>query len=283
MKDYYSVLNIDRNASEKEIKKAYRTLAKKFHPDKNIDDDSAKIKFQEIQEAYGVLSNKDKKANYDRTGSVSGPIDDVWEDMIRRAQRTSGWGSRTMYSDTYADIFDDIFGSHWNGKGKNVKVNVHITLKEAFSGTKRTINLSGDIFEFDIGKGLRDGKVLVFKGKGGKGTVQNGDLYVKVYIQEHDKFVRVRNDLKCWLTIDLYTAVLGGPAYITTFDGKVKIKIPKGTQYGKEMRIPGKGMPVYENEMRRGDLYFRIMISLPKKISEKEKELFVKLQKMVGK
>ena len=273
-KNYYDILGIDKNASVEDIKKSYRKLAKEYHPDKNKGEDAAS-KFQEIQEAYETLSDLDKKAKYDNKGSRSyDPHSGFWGKM---------WSEVNVEPDpvfnNYTDAFNRSYGSQWSQKGRSLTTNLSITLDEAFNGTTKQVYGKDNVpVSVTINPGIKDGYRLIVRGAGMRGAVEDGDLYVTIRIIEHPTFERIDNDLHCVLEIDLYTAILGGDAYLDIFGSIIKIAIPESTQNGKVMRIQGKGMPVYTNSAKRGSLFFEIKVNVPTNLSVGEKDLFKMLR-----
>jgi len=308
-KDYYKLLGVDRNASQKEIKKTYRRLARKYHPDVN-DSPDAEERFKGINEAYEVLSDPDKRHKYDQLGTN-------WQQWQRMGGEASGfdwrqWFSgrpdriRVEYGDLgdifgrgglggFSDFFEAIFGgmgtrprTSWEGtswaraKGQDLEQPVQITLEESFRGTKRILQKDGKQLEIRIPPGVRTGSKVRMAGQGGPGMREGspGDLYLKIQVLPHATFEREGDDLYCDLPVDLYTAVLGGEVRVSILDGDVMLKIPPETQSGKVFRLRGKGMPSLRNPRRRGDLYVKVMVIVPRNLSEQEKELFRRLAGM---
>ncbi len=309
-KDYYKILGVDRNASQQEIKKAYRRLARKYHPDVN-DSPDAEERFKEINEAYEVLSDPEKRRKYDQLGAN-------WQQWQRMggdpgsfdwSQWFSGWPGRIRveYGDLgdffergglggFSDFFEAIFGGMgarphtswermWESRpyrGEDIEQTVQITLEEAFHGTTRILRKDGKRLEVKIPPGVKTGSKIRLAGQGGPGFRGGppGDLYLKIQILPHAVFEREGDDLYCELPVDLYTAVLGGEVRVSTLDGDVMLKIPPETQSGRVFRLRGKGMPNLQNPRRRGDLYAKVMVMVPRNLTEEEKELFRRLAKM---
>lgn len=318
-KDYYKILGVNKNASKSDIKKAYRKLAAKYHPDVNPDDKSAHKKFTDVQEAYEVLSDPEKKKWYDKVGAnwkqyqqAGGrPEDFNWNQYAQQGRaRTRDGGSQyefhgdigDIFGGGFSDFFENIFGGMAGAggtrqqrrspfetrfrqqvrPGRDIEAELEINLNEAYNGSTRRFELNGQRVRVKIPKGIKDGQRLKLKGKGypGSGGGQHGDLYLKIKVRPHDTFERRGNDLHADVYVDLYTMLLGGKATIPTMGGgSVKISIPGGTQNGKLMRVKGQGMPVFKSESSYGDLYVRIMAKLPTKLSAEEKELFEHLSK----
>ncbi|GAA4427492.1 J domain-containing protein [Pontibacter saemangeumensis] len=304
-KDYYTILGVDKTASQAEIKKAYRSLAKKYHPDKNKGDKASEAKFKDISEAYEVLGDKDKRQQYDQLGAN-------W----RQFQNAGAGGGGQYYGQPgggyYEGDFSDIFGGGGGGggfsdffqqffggggaggagfgqagrgrsqarKGQDYQAELELTLQEAYSGTSRLINLHNQQLRISTKPGVADGQQLRIKGKGGQATGggTSGDLYINVRVLPDPRFERRGDDLYTSLPVNMYTAILGGHAQVNTLSGQVKLTIPAGTQPGKSLRLRGKGMPVYGKADQFGDLYVKIEVSLPTHLSAEERQLLEKLR-----
>jgi curved DNA-binding protein len=303
-KDYYKILGVDKSASQDEIKKAYRKLAMKYHPDRNAGNKSSEEKFKEITEANEVLSDPEKRKKYDTLGSN-------W----KQYQNTGGQGFGDFYTNfgggrgqsgsTYefsGDIndifggmggggFSDFFESFFGGSGRgfggrtqqqkttiDVEANMNITLEDVFNGSEKQISVEGKKLKIKINAGTKDGQKLRLKGMGRSKTAigEKGDLYLNLHILQHPFYEIKENDLYYNLDVDLYTAVLGGKENIQTLDGKtISISIPEGTESGKTLRLKKLGM---NNDSGRGDLFVKILVTIPKNLSKEEKELFNKLK-----
>jgi len=301
-KDYYKDLGVGKTATSAEIKKAYRRLANKYHPDKTKGDKTAEEKFKEINEANEVLSDPVKRKKYDQfgadwmqyeaAGAQPGGFD--WSkyanDRGGQTRRTNMHESDAMFTDEGAgDLFEMLFGQHSGGprrgrrsvvvKGDDLATETTISLEEAYNGTSRLIQLNGQTIKVAIKPGVVDQQMLRIAGKGGSGLSggPNGDLYLTIKIAPHPEFQRKGNDLYCDRSVDLYTPVLGGKARIKTLKDMVKVDIPKEMPNGKTLRLLGLGMPVYGTKNEIGNLYVTIMIQLPDHLSEQEIELFRKL------
>ncbi len=296
-KDYYKILGVSRNATSEEIKKAYRKLAAKYHPDRNKDNPQAEEKFKEINEAYQVLKDEEKRKWYDRFGQdwekyqKSGGS---WEDFVRQQAGGQGGYQQVNWEDLFGggggfgDLFDILFGSGRGGyssrprKGQDLKATLTITLEEAYHGTTRIINVNGERIKVTIKPGISDGKKLRVKGKGNPGANggPRGDLYIIVKVLPHGKFRREGDDLHTTQKVDLYTAVLGGKVKVETLKGKINVTIPPGSQPGKKLRIKGLGMPKYNLPGSFGDLYITLEVELPTHLTPEERKLFEKLREL---
>jgi len=294
-KDYYSILGVSRNASEREIKQAYRRLARRYHPDVNPGDKSAEAKFKEINEAYEVLSDKEKRQKYDQFG-------DQWQyaEQFAKAgwQQTPFWdfsqdsGSTTIHfgHSDLDSIFDDILRGFGAGtarqwvqprRGQDIEYPVEVTLEEAYHGTKRIISLEdGKRLEVKIPPGVKDGSRVHVPGKGmpGYGGAR-GDLYLVISVKPHPLFERNGDNLHVEVAVPLTVAVLGGEVEVPTLRGKVALKIPPETQNGRTFRLTGQGMP-HLGDSSRGDLVAKVKVVLPTNLSPQEKELFRQLSRL---
>jgi curved DNA-binding protein len=291
--DYYQTLGINKNATVDEIKKAYRKLARKLHPDLNPNDKDAHVKFQKINEANEVLSDPEKRKKYDQYG-------EHWEhgeeyEQARRAQsRPGNQGGQTFSGDfdesDYSDFFASMFGGASGGssraqakfRGQDYNTELTITLQEAFTTHARTLKIQDKNIRITIPAGIENGQTIKLKGYGGKGVNggPDGDLYITFSIPNNPHFKRLGNDLYTTVDLDLFTAVLGGEKIIDTLNGKIKLKISPETQNGTKTRLKGKGFPVYKKEGVFGDLYVTYNIHVPTNLTDKQKELFAELQKL---
>ncbi|MGQ9798784.1 MAG: DnaJ C-terminal domain-containing protein [Ignavibacterium sp.] len=307
-KDYYKILGVDKNATQEEIKRAYRKLAMKYHPDRNPGDKSAEEKFKEITEANEVLSDPEKRKKYDALGANWKQYEHAgqgFDDLFSQFGGAQGGRGRTY---TFSGDLDDLFGnlggfsdffeSFFGSRGRkqsgftshdynkqsavgiDLEADLNITLEEAFNGGERIINVDGKKVKININPGIKDGQRLRLKGLGRARTQngQRGDLYLNIHILQHPFYEIKDSDLYYNLDIDLYTAVLGGKEYIRTLDGKIiSINIPEGTDSGSILRLKNLGM---KKDFGRGDLFVRINVTVPKNLSEEEKQLFRKLQSL---
>jgi len=291
-KDYYAVLGIEKNASPDEIKKAYRQLAKTWHPDKNPGSKVAETRFKEISEAYEVLSDPEKKKHYEELGKnwnkyqqynnpseyykqtrQNEPAFDI-DDLFKSDKN----GSKSGFSDFFSNIFGDSNKKKAN-KGQDYETEMEITLEDAYKGVTKIMTVLNQKLRIQLKPGVPHEQSLRLKGKGGEGTngLPAGDLFVKVKILPHNLFRREGNDLHCELPVDLYTIVLGGKVFIETFDGGTNFILPAGTENGKILRLKAKGMPDYNNPTHHGDLFVKLNVQIPKNLSSQEIELYTKL------
>lgn len=290
--DYYKILGLDKNASEKDIKSAYRKAARKYHPDLNPNDKEAHKRFQEINEAHEVLSDPEKRKKYDLYGENWKQGEEF--DKARGQQQYQsyqGSGSQTFTDPDFGGDFSEFFSSMFGGasgrtgrqravfRGQDYNAELHLSLEDAFKTHQQTLNVNGKNIRITIPAGVENGQTIKIKGHGGPGVNggPNGDLYITFIIANHYKFKRRGNDLYTIEDLDLYTAVLGGEITIGTMDSKVKLKIKPETQNGTKVKLKGKGFPVYKKEGRFGDLYVSFNIKIPTNLTEKQKELFRQL------
>ena len=288
-KDYYKILGVERKASEEEIRKAYRELAKQHHPDRNPDNKQAEERFKEINEAYQVLSDPQKRSVYDRVGSDysnwqrrGAPGDFNWNDY------GGGFpgGARVNYEDLeemfggagaggggFSDFFRTIFGMREEqaarARSQGYQQALDITMEEAYKGTTRVLQNNGKQKQVRIPAGVRTGSKVRVAGGGPNGT----DLYLIIDVKEDSRFERRGNDLHTTATVNVFTAILGGEAEVETLDGRIKLNVPAGTQPEQVFRLAGRGMPNVKNPDQKGDLYVRLKVQIPKYLSAKQREL----------
>lgn len=317
-KDYYKILGVSKDADEKEIKRAFRRLARQYHPDVNPNDKQAEERFKEINEAYEVLSDPEKRRKYDQLGSE-------W----RRWQQTGGrpgdfdwsrWagggaggpGGQRVYvrygtpedledlfggGNPFSDFFSQIFGGMRGGagsggfayeprprpqRGQDYEQEVEITLEEAYHGATRVLQKDGRRLKVKIPPGARDGTRVRIAGEGGAGVAggEAGDLFLRVKVRPDPRFERKGDDLYTTVPVDLYTAVLGGKVTVPTLSGPVMLTIPAGTQNGRTFRLRGKGMPRLRRSGEYGDLYAKVDVRLPTKLTDRQRELFEELRRI---
>ncbi len=289
--DYYQILGVQKSATEKDIKAAYRKLARKYHPDVNPNDKEAEKKFQELNEANEVLSDPEKRKKYDQYGKD-------WEHGAEyekaRQSRAANQGGNYYGGgdDNFSDFFESMFGgaSGFNGtrggrqtrfRGQDYQAEVHLTLAEAYETHKQTLNVNGKNIRITVPAGIENGQNIKIPGHGGPGSNggPNGDLFITFTVANDEKFRRAKNDLHVNVDIDLYSAVLGGEIIIETLSGKVKLPVKAETQNGSIVRLKGKGFPVYKQEGQFGDLYVTFNVKIPTNLTDKQKELFTELSK----
>jgi len=290
--DYYKVLGIAKSATESEIKSSYRKLARKYHPDLNPNNKEAEKKFKEINEANEVLSDPVKRKKYDKHGKDWQHADEIEKMQKNRSQsqRSSGqpFGSGD-YSDDFSEFFGSMFGGETRGRskqtkfrGQDVQASLQMKLTDVYKTQKQTITINGKNIRMTFPAGIEDGQVIKVAGHGGPGVNggPNGDLYITFSIENNTSFKREGNNLFKTVDLDLYTAILGGDLLVDTFDGQVKLKISEGTPSTAKVKLKGKGFPVYKKENEFGDMYITYQIKLPAHLTEKERELFIELQKL---
>jgi curved DNA-binding protein len=304
--DYYKILAVDKNASEEDIKKAYRKLARKLHPDLNPNDKNAEKKFQELNQANEVLGDADKRKKYDKYGENWEQGEQFEQQQQHRAQRQAHYDGQRQYQNSqqqygdneryndfsegdFSGFFDTMFGGQQRGeqrrqtafKGQDYNAELTINLVDALQTHQKTIDVGGKSIRITIYAGIANGQKIKLKGYGNLGVNGgvSGDLYITFNITNNTDFERVGNDLSTTKDIDLYTAVLGGDVILETLTGKVKLTVKPETQSGTTIRLKGKGFPVYRKEGENGDLYVTYNVQLPTQLTEKQHALFVELQK----
>jgi curved DNA-binding protein len=295
-RDYYKVLGVDKNADDKEIQKAFRKLARQYHPDLNPNDKNAEKQFKEINEAYEVLSDSDKRAKYDQLGSSY----NQWQQ--RGGQNAGGfnwgdWSNTGNYGGAYnnynteggadfSDFFSTIFGGRQREtyrqaiRGRDIEQPIEISLEEAYKGTERILNRGGKKKTVRIPPGASDGTRIRVTGEGETGYAggTQGDLYLVVSVRPEQKVERKDDDLYVDQDIDIFTALFGGEVYVSTFSGSVKVRVPAGIRSGKTIRLSGRGMPHLRQPDQKGDLYIRVLIQVPTELTDEERGLFEHLR-----
>ncbi|MCB9418557.1 MAG: J domain-containing protein [Ardenticatenaceae bacterium] len=305
-KDYYQTLGVSKQADEKEIKRAYRKLAQKYHPDKNPGNKSAEEQFKAINEAYEVLSSPENRAKYDQLGQNyhryqqmgGNPADydfSQWFSGGGRGQRVNvDFGDLFGGSGGMSDFFNAIFGGGMRQQrptGMNdyfsrqsinpdIEQTVEISLEEAYHGATRTFSQNGDQFTAKIPAGAKTGSKIRLRGKGNQGPQGRGDLFLVVKVLPHPTFKRAGNNLHVTVRVDVLTAVLGGKVEVPTLTGPVHLTIPAGTQGGQTHRLKGKGMPQLNDNEQKGDLLAEINIRVPQKLSPAERDLYEQLARL---
>ncbi len=286
--DYYQILGVKKSATNKEIKKAYRKLARKYHPDLNPDNKEVEKKFKEINEANEVLSNTENRKKYDKYGKdwKHGEEYEKAKKQHQEYSRTNGGYSEQDFSDYFSSMFGGGRASSNQGsrrfRGQDFNAELHLNLKDVYETHKQVVTINNSKIRLTIPAGVENGQVIKIKGKGGKGINgrPNGDLYIKFSIKNHTQFKREGNNLYASVDLDFYTAVLGGEITIDTFNGKVKLKIAPETPNKTKVKLKGKGFPIYKKDNQFGDLIITYHIKIPTKLNDKERELFAELQKI---
>lgn len=293
--DYYKILEIDKNASQDDIKKAYRKLARKHHPDLNPNDKEAHKKFQQINEANEVLSDPEKRKKYDQYGKDWQHAEHFEKQRQSRARQEAHAGQDFSQGDfsqgdfsegDFSDFFQSMFGGRGGRqakfRGQDFNAKLHLQLTDVLKTHKQTLSVNGKNIRITIPAGVEDGQVIKLKGYGAPGVNGGpaGDLYITFRVEDAPNFKRIGSDLYATATIDLYTAMLGGETIVDTLDGKVKLKVAPETQPGTKVRLKGKGVPVYKQEGQSGDLNVTYEVKLPSRLTEAQKELFKKLSEL---
>lgn len=312
-KDYYQILGVGKTASEKDIKQAYRKLARKLHPDVNPNNKQAQDKFKEVNEAYDVLSDPEKRKKYDTLGAN-------WQ-QYEQYQRAGGqgpfqWGGNSYGGGQYrtvtpeefermfggagagedlggfSDFFRTFFGGGFGGagtraqtrprRGQDLEQDIDISLQEAFAGTTRIVQKDGRRLEIKVPPGVKTGSKIRYAGEGmpGSNGAGAGDLYLRVQVAEQPGIERRGDDLQTEVSVNLYTLVLGGETTVPSLKGQLALRIPPETQAGKTFRLAGQGMPRLNQPNSFGDLYVKVRPILPERLTDEERELFDKLAKM---
>jgi curved DNA-binding protein len=301
-KDYYAVLGVDKQASQEEIKKAYRKLALKYHPDKNPGDKTAEEKFKEVAEANEVLSDPEKRKKYDQLGSNWRQYENVdFGSSGGAGAFRQGRSYRDVYGDVesvfgsgsgFSDFFESFFGNMGAGRREpegfsfdydspaaDLQGELPIGLEEAYHGTQRVVDLGGEKIKVKIKPGAYDGLKLKVKGKGAKGVNgSRGDLYLTIKVASHPRYERKEEDLYMEQPVDVFLALTGGKLEINTFSGKLNIELAECTPNGKRVRLKRKGMPVYNKPGQYGDLYIKLVIKMPETLTVHQRQVLERLK-----
>lgn len=290
--DYYKLLEIDKTATVEQIKKAYRKLARKYHPDVNPNDEEAHRKFQQINEANEVLSDPEKRKKYDSYG-------ENWQhaEAFENQKQSQNQDYGSSYSDfggnfegsDFSDFFSSMFGNQGRSrqqaqfKAQDYSATLELSLRDILKTEKQTIAVNGKNLRITVPAGIADGQVIKLKGHGAPGVKNGlpGDLYITFKIIEDSEFKRLNDDIYKTVDIDLFTAILGDEITVETLDGKVKLKVPEGTQNGTKIKLKNKGLPVYKKEGNFGNLIISYNIKIPTNLSEEQKEGFRNLSKNI--
>ncbi len=304
-KDYYKILEVEKNASQDEIKKQFRKLANKYHPDKNQGNTEAENKFKDITEANEVLSDPEKRKKYDTLGSSYNSYKNKggtgseydWSQWYAQNQaKRANNGGKTVNDffnsgGSMSDFFEKIFGQSYRNsgfgfeeeiRGEDHNMQIAITMKEAYAGTKRKLRVNGESIEINIKPGISDGQIIKISGKGhrGRNGGKDGDLLLTFKISESPNLERNENDLYIDYPINYIDSTLGTELLVDCVAGKFNLKVPEATQQGKVFKLKGQGFPIYNGNGKKGDLYVKLNIELPKKLSDQERELFKKLKEL---
>lgn len=301
--DYYHILGVGKTATQDEIKKAYKKLARKHHPDLNPNDPDAQRRFQELNEANEVLSDPEKRKKYDQYGENWKHADEFEAQRQRYQQQGGGaggmgggmggggyWSSGGDFSGDgeFSDFFESLFGSRGGRSGRSAgfrgqdyNAELQLSLNDAATTHKQVLNVNGKSIRITVPAGVADGQTIKLKGQGAPGINGGpaGDLYIKFVIRNDTAFKRLGDNLYITVPIDLYTAVLGGEQTVDTLNGKVKLKVKPETQNNSKVRLKGKGFPVYKKDGVFGDLIVTFTVNIPTNLTEKQKELFREIQK----
>ncbi len=292
--DYYKILGVGKTATDDDIKKAYRKLARKLHPDLNPNDKEANKKFQQINEANEVLSDPEKRKKYDQYGE-NWEHGEEYEKARQARQHNSANSGGYQFSggggeEDFSDFFGSMFGGGAGGKrggqvkfrGQDFNSELQLALRDAYTTQQQTLQVNGKNIRITIPAGIENGQTIKLKGYGGKGVNggPDGDLYITFSIANDSQFKRAGNDLYATVDLELFTAVLGGEITVDTMGGKIKLKVQPETQNGIKTRVKGKGFPVYKKENQFGDLYVTYQIKIPNGLTEKQKELFAELARL---
>lgn len=297
--DYYKVLGVDQKATQADIRKAYRKLAKKYHPDVNNTDPNAQQRFQEINEANEVLSDPEKRKKYDEYGENWRHADEFEAQRQQYSQNGGfggfdfgGFGGFGDFSRSegntggFSDFFESLFGGggfstrrNATPQGRDLQTELALPLREVASTHKRVLNINGNSIRLTIPAGIADGQKIRLKGQGGAGpNGVKGDLYITFRIEPDEQFTRNGDDLYTTVAVDLYTLLLGGELVVPTMSGSVRMQIKPGTQPDSKLRLRNKGFPKYKKENEFGDLIVSLKLQLPK-LNDKQKELLNEMKK----
>lgn len=287
-KDYYKILGVPKTAGENDIKKAYRKLARKYHPDLNPNNKEAEKSFKEINEANEVLSDPEKRKKYDQFGADWKHGEAQQQANQQRQYARSQPQGQQFDPNDFSEYFESMFGGGGAGRqraqfrGQDLNASLQLNLSDVYKAQKQTLTVNGKNIRLSFPAGIEDGQVIKIAGYGGPGINGGpaGDLYITFNIHNDTRFTRDGANLYLKVPLDMYTAVLGGELVVDTYDGKVKLQVAPGTQNNTSVKLKGKGFPVYKKENEFGDLFLTYSIEIPTKLSEKEKELFHQLKEL---
>jgi curved DNA-binding protein len=287
--DYYKILGIPKTATEDEVKKAYRKMARKYHPDLNPDNKEAELKFKEINEANEVLGNAENRKKYDQYGEDWKRGEEYEKARKQQQSRSSSQNYTGNNNQDFSDYFESMFGNSRSSqqnrrkfKGQDINSTLALDLKDVFTSQTQVLTVNGNKLRLTIPAGVENGQIIKIKEKGGPGHNggPNGDLYLQFDIKNHTQFKREGNNLYTTVDLDLYTSLLGGDITIDTFNGQVKLKIAPETANETKVKLKGKGFPIYKKDNQFGDLIITYKIKIPTELSQKEIELIKDLQKI---
>ncbi|MBL0237168.1 MAG: J domain-containing protein [Saprospiraceae bacterium] len=292
--DYYKILGIEKNATAKDIKDAYRKLARKHHPDLNPNDKDAKARFQKINEANEVLSDSEKRKKYDQYGKDWQHAEEFEKAKQHQSQSSGSRGSQFTGGQSdgdFSDFFESMFGRQGGQsgsrgqvkfRGEDYQAEVQLNLIDAYKTHQQTLTVNGKQIRITIPAGIEHGQTIKIPGHGGLGINggPNGDLYISFIIINHPTFKRMGDHIHLAVDIDLYTAILGGDITIDTLDGQVKLKVSPETQNGTKVKLKGKGFPIYKKEGQFGDMYVTYNVKIPTHLTDQQRALFTELSKL---
>jgi len=293
--DYYSILGISKNAAAGDIKKAYRKLAVKYHPDKNAGNKEAEEKFKQINEAYEVLSDAEKRKKYDKYGENWNKVPEGAQGKHQYGPGSDGGGTYHYEGDPseffggnggdFSNLFEQFFTRSGKGAGgrtssrpRDVESEITIGIEEAYHGMAQIIDVAGQKIRIKLKPGTYEGLVIKLPGKAPATKGKAGDLYLTIHVQVPEEYELEGLNIRQHLNIDLFTAVLGGEKEVNTLAGKLKVKVPEATQEGRVLKLKGKGMPLYGDPEKHGDLLLELHVQLPQNLTEEQKALFRKLK-----
>ncbi|MBN2893656.1 MAG: DnaJ domain-containing protein [Bacteroidales bacterium] len=303
-KDYYKILGVSSSSTTDEIKKAYRKLALLYHPDRNPDNKVAEEKFKEIAEAYEVLSDVQKRKEFDNLRTFGSSSKKFYsntsykDDFDFNFENPYKSNSKEKYGDpeklweefkkdynfkNFSDFFKNFFSAKRKNKGRDKTAKLTISLAEAFQGSVRILNIDNKKFRLNIKPGIEDDQLLKIPRKGHPAPTLDGspgDFYLRIKITPDSRFELKGADIYTEKYVDIYNVLLGGKIIIENIVGSFKINIPPGISYGKVLRIKGKGMPLYSNPDKKGDFYIKIKYKIPSDLSSKEKQLLEELYEL---